>query len=417
MLSLYIHIPFCDQKCGYCSFNVLPIDGKDAISKLIDPYVEALCKQIAERGTKMNKPQVNTIYFGGGTPTRIGADNLAKIIDTISAHFDIELLVELTIECNPFPQDEVLSIIETITRRYHTFGRIRRSIGIQTFDEEVLQESGRLYSFPAICDFLRKLRNIKQINNIYNLDFIAFGKRNTDAQWQSILRDADRRHFFQKLILSGMADGISLYTLELFPGSDRYNQQIQQTTHIKDGLWLRRYGDDDAVYEEFQALKQSVINAWYGRYEISNFAMPGKLSIHNNTYREMGNYIGFGTSASSCLTGDLVSFAPQQWAQAVRWTNTKAIADFCRWEYIDASTIQALDEQDYRIEKAFLALRTSHGLQHVSSYADLFVSDWAEKLEERMANDYVFYAEDTLVLQDEGMDVYNTIITELFEKL
>jgi oxygen-independent coproporphyrinogen-3 oxidase len=160
----------------------LPIDGKDAISKLIDPYVEALCKQIAERGTKMDKPQVNTIYFGGGTPTRIGADNLAKIIDTISAHFDIELLVELTIECNPFPQDEVLHIIETITRRYHTFGRIRRSIGIQTFDEEVLQQSGRLYSFPAICDFLRKLRSIKQINNIYNLDFIAFGKRNTDAQ-------------------------------------------------------------------------------------------------------------------------------------------------------------------------------------------------------------------------------------------
>jgi len=131
----------------------------------------------------------------------------------------------------------------------------------------------------------------------------------------------------------------------------------------------------------------------------------------------MGNYIGFGTSASSCLTGDLVSFAPQQGVQAVRWTNTKAIADFCKGEYIDTATIQPLDEQDYRIEKAFLALRTSHGLQHVSSYADLFVSDWAEKLEERMANDYVFYAEDTLVLQDEGMDVYNTIITELFEKL
>lgn len=127
-----------------------------------------------------------------------------------------------------------------------------------------------------------------------------------------------------------MADGISLYTLELFPGSDRYNQQIQQTTHAKDGLGLRRYGDDDAVYEEFEALKQSVINAGYGRYEISNFAMPGKLSIHNNTYREMGNYIGFGTSASSCLTGDLTSFAPGEKAQAVRWTNTKAIADFCK---------------------------------------------------------------------------------------
>ncbi len=76
-----------------------------------------------------------------------------------------------------------------------------------------------------------------------------------------------------------------------------------------------------------------------------------------------------------------------------------------------------MDEQNYRIEKAFLALRTSHGLSHVASYADLFVADWEAKLEEWMASDYVFYAEDTLHLTDEGMDVYNTIITELFEKL
>ncbi len=76
-----------------------------------------------------------------------------------------------------------------------------------------------------------------------------------------------------------------------------------------------------------------------------------------------------------------------------------------------------MDGQDYRIEKAFLALRTSHGLSKVSSYADLFVADWAEKLEEWMAHGYVFYAEDVLTLTDEGMDVYNTVITELFEKL
>ena len=224
----------------------------------------------------MGKAQIKTIYFGGGTPTRIGADNLIKIIDTIGAYFDIENLVELTIECNPFPQDTVLDIMQTITRHYHTFSRIRRSIGIQTFDGDVLQESGRLYSFPAISDFLRKLRDIKQINNTYNLDFIAFGKRNETKTGQSVLRDQARRDFFQKLLHSGMIDGVSLYTLELFPGSDRYNQQIMKNTHAKDGYGLRRYGDDDAVYEEFQALKEVVLDAGYHRHEISNFAKPGK---------------------------------------------------------------------------------------------------------------------------------------------
>jgi oxygen-independent coproporphyrinogen-3 oxidase len=101
------------------------------------------------------KGELKTIYFGGGTPLQIGVDNLCRIIDTIQEVFDTENLGELSIECNPYPQDIVYETITTIQKQYKKFPRIRRSFGIQTFDTEILKESDRMYSFPAIRDFLR----------------------------------------------------------------------------------------------------------------------------------------------------------------------------------------------------------------------------------------------------------------------
>lgn len=102
-----------------------------------------------------NKGELKTIYFGGGTPLQIGADNLCRIIDTVQEVFDTENLGELGIECNPYPQDQVYDTIRIIQKKYKKFPRIRRSIGIQTFDTQILKESDRLYSFPAITEFLR----------------------------------------------------------------------------------------------------------------------------------------------------------------------------------------------------------------------------------------------------------------------
>jgi oxygen-independent coproporphyrinogen-3 oxidase len=162
MLSLYIHIPFCEKKCGYCSFHVLANDTEGKVSKLIDGYVDAVCEEIRIRGERVmladpngKKGELKTIYFGGGTPLQIGVDNLCRIIDTIQEVFDTENLGELSIECNPYPQDIVYETITTIQKQYKKFPRIRRSFGIQTFDTEVLKESDRMYSFPAIRDFLR----------------------------------------------------------------------------------------------------------------------------------------------------------------------------------------------------------------------------------------------------------------------
>ena len=429
MLSLYIHIPFCEKKCGYCSFHVLATEGENQVSKLITGYVDAVCTEIRLRWERVmladpdgKKWELKTIYFGGWTPLQIGTDQLCRIINTIQEVFDTENLWELGIECNPYPQDLVYETIRTIHKTYKYFPRIRRSFGIQTFDTEVLKESDRMYSFPAIKDFLRWLVDLKTDNSVFNFDFIAFGKFNTTKKGERILRDTYKRDFLVDFVSSYFADGFSLYTLELFPGSTRYHQQILSHSHAKDGLPLRKYGSDDDVYAEFGFIKTLLQENGYRRYELSNFALAGKASIHNNVYRNMENYIGIGTSASSFIDFTTLPdlrrhITTDESCRAARWTNTKVITDYMKWNYIDTKTLENMTEQDYRIEKVFLALRTQAGIEDVSQYADLFVADREKKLIKRQEDDLVDYYDDIFVLKDKGMDLYNSIITDLFVKL
>lgn len=368
------------------------------------------------------KWELKTIYFGGWTPLQIGTEQLCRIIDTIQEVFDTENLWELGIECNPYPQDLVYETIRTIHKTYKHFPRIRRSFGIQTFDTEVLKESDRMYSFPAIKDFLRWLVDLKTDNSVFNFDFIAFGKFNTTKKGERILRDTYKRDFLVDFVSSYFADGFSLYTLELFPWSTRYHEQILQHSHAKDGLPLKKYGSDDDVYAEFGFIKTLFQENGYRRYELSNFALPGKASIHNNVYRNMENYIGVGTSASSFIDFTTLPdlhrhITTDESCRAARWTNTKVITDYMKWNYIDTKTLENMTEQDYRIEKVFLALRTQAGIEDVSQYADLFVADRETKLIKRQEDDLVDYYDDIFVLKDKGMDLYNSIITDLFAKL
>ena len=141
---------------------------------------------------------------------------MAKIIDHIASVRNLEYLEELSIEVNPEPVDQMIEMISLISNRYKHFPRVRFSIGIQSFDNEVLEESGRKYNFQSSVDFLRKLVSLKMDHNVFNLDFIAFGKFNKTRKGNLQLRDPVRIQFFQNLAESGFVDSFSLYTLELF---------------------------------------------------------------------------------------------------------------------------------------------------------------------------------------------------------
>ncbi|USN57015.1 MAG: hypothetical protein H6766_00665 [Candidatus Peribacteria bacterium] len=200
-------------------------------------------------------------------------------------------MAELTIECNPDPHDDMITLIQTVSKHYKKLPRIRRNIGIQSFDDVILRDAHRQYTFNSLVGFLRELQRIKEPNMSYNLDFIAFGKlrelKNGDIQ----LWDEPKLQFFESVAGSGTFDGFSLYTLELFPGSTRYEQKKHLTTHEDSGYAMKQYGDDDAVYTEFSLLKDILLGHSYQRYELSNFATMGKQSIHNHVYRSMELYV------------------------------------------------------------------------------------------------------------------------------
>lgn len=441
MFSLYIHIPFCDKKCGYCSFQVIPTENTNGMDAIISTYVDSVCKQLNDRANVIAGQQVKTIYFGGGTPARIGTENLMRIIDHIIEKYDIDNCMELGIEINPYPPEEMLHCIKTINKTYKQFPRIRRSVWIQTFDNAILHESGRQYTFPWIVDFLRNLVPTKYDTTAYNFDFIAFGKFSTNKKGEKILWDDTRFNFFQDFVNSGFADSFSLYTLELFPGSIRYEQQRKKFWHANEGFGLKKYGSDDDVYDEFQLLKSIILDGGYNRYEISNFSSAGKNSIHNRVYRNRENYIGIGTSAASFwnLTNEdqsfvqsmsdffhqyidigeskgKIFFAPTAptW---IRRTNTRNITDYSKHLFIDPTTIDILKEEDALIEEIFLWLRTDTGVRDFSKHASVLASDRNQQIENYKQLWLVVFEEDRLILTDEWMDKSNTIISSLLNDI
>ena len=200
---------------------------------------------------------------------------MIKIIEAAEIHFDMENLAELSFEFNPYPEEEIYDIIRKLQARFaKKYPRIRFSFGIQSFDNEVLTLSGRKSLFLGLVDFLRGLQPLKTDSTVFNFDFIAFGKRNTTKKGNRQLRNQPALTFFQNFVNSQFADSFSLYTLELFE-----NQ-----------LWKKKneklisgefFGTDEDIYEEFSLLKDILLDAGYSRYELSNFSLASKSSIHN----------------------------------------------------------------------------------------------------------------------------------------
>jgi oxygen-independent coproporphyrinogen III oxidase len=353
------------------------------VRSYIDQYGEALLREISSRGETLRGQDIKTIYFGGGTPVKLGIDWIVRIIEHIGQFCSLEFVEELSIELNPYPADEVLQFVKDFGKSFKKFLRIRCSFGIQTFDTEVLQLTGRQSSFPGLVEFLRNLAPLKTDNMLFNFDFIAFGKSRTNKRGEKFFWSVPALEFFRTFVGSWFAESFSLYTLELFPGAAWYTP----TTPLP---WKKEFfGTEDEVYEEFSLLKDILLDAWYQRYEISNFSVPGRNSLHNRVYRTMQDYIGFGTSASSFVmqhVSSLPSSFTDKKPSAIRRTNTSNIFEYFKWTYIDPEKTSFLTTQDVLIEKVFLWLRMkewiSVGTENLPSLpiSSVFVPDRQEKI-------------------------------------
>lgn len=269
-LGIYIHVPFCRSKCVYCDFY--SCTEKD--DKLMDSYLEAICRHIRETGPLAPAYQVDTVYFGGGTPSFFGAEGMATILTTIRKSFDVSSRAEITFEANPD------SVSPRLLRRLRNEGFNRVSLGVQCDDDEILKKLGRPHNYEQVVSAVKRIRRAGYRN--LSLDLIYGLPGQTLESWQQALRH----------VLALNPEHMSCYGLKVEEGTPLYE--------------CREYADlpdDDTQADMYLAAVDILRRAGYRQYEISNFAKRDMASRHNLKYWMGGEYLGFGPDASSDFAG------------------------------------------------------------------------------------------------------------------
>ena len=269
-LGIYIHVPFCRSKCQYCDFYSLTT--KD--SKLMDSYLEAICAHIKEAGPLAPNHLVDTVYFGGGTPSFFGADGMATILTTIRKNFDVSPTAEITFEANPD------SVSPRLLRKLRAEGFNRVSLGVQCDDDAILEKIGRPHTYEQAVSAVQKIRRAGFKN--LSLDLIYGLPGQTLEMWENTLSH----------VLELKPEHISCYGLKVEEGTPLYL--------CKDYCGL---ADDDTQADMYLASVEILRSKGYRQYEISNFCRRGHESKHNLKYWTGGEYLGFGPNASSDFAG------------------------------------------------------------------------------------------------------------------
>jgi len=269
-LGIYIHVPFCRSKCQYCDFY--SVTTKD--NRTLDGYLDAICAHIKEAGALAPGYVVDTVYFGGGTPTFFGAEGMAAILSVVRKSFDVANSAEITFEANPD------SISDRLLRRLHSEGFNRVSLGVQCDDDEILKKIGRPHNYQQAVNAVARIRKAGFRN--LSLDLMYGLPGQTLEAWQATLSH----------VLELNPEHISCYGLKVEEGTPLY--EYQQYCAL---------ADDDTQADMYLSAIQILRAAGYRQYEISNFCKKGNVSRHNLKYWTGGEYLGFGPNASSDFAG------------------------------------------------------------------------------------------------------------------
>jgi oxygen-independent coproporphyrinogen III oxidase len=343
---LYVHVPFCARRCSYCDFSI-------AVRKQtpVDEYVSALRTELQlvgsdrlpatgtrtsdglpTEGTGSSKPvhlasdRLDTLYLGGGTPSRLGGPGIARVLDAVREHAPLGADAEVTIEANP---DDVSDIA---VRQWAAAGVNRISLGAQSFDDSVLEWMHRTHDSHQIADAVQTIRRTG-IENI-SLDLIFALPSHLNRDWS---RDID-------CALALRPSHISLYGLTV-------------ESHTPIARWADRgmvvEGSEAQYEEEFLEAHEAMSAAGFEHYEVSNFALPGGRSRHNSAYWSGAPYLGVGPSAHS-------------FDGSVRRWNVAAYSEWLRRMSAGLTPTageETLTPENREAERVYLGLRTSAGLK------------------------------------------------------
>ncbi len=346
LAGVYLHIPFCRSRCSYCDFATDVYKNGETVER----YVSALTKEIENFPVKET---IDTIYFGGGTPSLLTPKQLEKILDAVHKIFSVDANLEITMEMNP------ATVTPETLREYKNLGVNRASFGAQTFDDAELKRLGRRHTAQDARETIELLRNANFKN--VSFDLIAGLPRQTLRDWERNLDEA----------LKLKPEHLSLYLLE-----------IHEATPLAEQIRSKRQPmpDEDLSAEMYELMLEKVSEKGYEQYEISNFTLPGFQSKHNSKYWTLDAVFGFGCSAHS-FDG-----------QTKRWANERDTLKYVESVEKNLSPTVEEIEIDLKSEYAFLGLRLSAGID-----LDEYKKRFGANLTEEYAEDFKRFQEAELI--------------------
>lgn len=376
-LSIYVHIPFCNSKCDYCSFVSMVASPEEK-----HRYVTNLMNEIKLQSKNYREfYSVSSIYIGGGTPSCLDNYYIRDLLSCIYKNFAVKNSAEITLEINPN------SVDQTKIREYIMSGINRFSIGLQSISAKVLKSMGRTHS---LADYKKTVDIIRE-----------FGVKN-------ISTDIIIGYPNQKLI--DVKETVN-YLIKLgIPHISAYMLQVEKGTKLKKLVDNGSLGvpDDDTVVKMYDTVVDILTKNGYKRYEISNFAKPTYESYHNKVYWKRKDYLGVGLAAHSYIDG-------------TRFANTENLTEYN--EKLEKSfTIptkysKTLTTEEKKEEAVMLSLRTSDGLDldaYKNEFGENFLAKKKDKIAELIKNKFLILTkENKLVCTNSGYLVLNKLVLEL----
>ena len=383
-LSIYIHIPFCQTRCTYCAFNVYT-----DLDALIPAYVEAVCAELEQVAPKLPQRRAHTLYFGGGTPSRLAADFYDKIIGCVQSCFQLADEAEISLEANP--DDLSLAYLRGLRR----LGVNRLSIGMQSASPGILRLFGRRHDLATVAQAMDCAR-AAGFDNV-NLDLIFASPGETLSDWTITL----------EALLAFAPEHVSMYGLELKGGTDL-------RLRVDAGQLPRP--DDDLFADMYELASERLAGAGYQQYEISNWSRAGRECRHSLQYWRNLPYLGIGAGSHGFARGlRYVNVAtPGKYIQALRQGRP---ADDEMPLTPAAAQIKTVNREDDLYDTIMMSLRMTgegiHRQRFVSRFGVDIVEAFPAALRKLQALDLVRVEPDRLRLSQRGRLLSNAVIREL----
>lgn len=378
-LSIYIHIPFCARKCLYCDFLSFPVGDWNYVNQQwtienardqLENYVNLVCREITLRAPAFKKYRVISVFFGGGTPSLLPAEELGKIMDAVRASFVVAMDAEITVECNPG------TVTAEKLAHYITYGINRLSIGLQSADDEELTKIGRIHDYETFLETYRLARETGFCN--INVDLMTALPGQTTASYQRTL----------ERVCTLSPEHISAYSLILEEGTQLYVNQKDYA-----------FPDEEEERELYYMTERVLSKAGYHRYEISNYAREGRECRHNKVYWRRDDYLGLGLGASSLIAN-------------VRWKNSE---DMTAYREQKLCEVQSLSREEQMEEFMFLGLRLMEGVEEEDFVKNFGVSVdavYGETVALLVQQGLLVRTSGRIFLTSRGIDVSNVVFAD-----